>query len=43
MNIPVETRPALCGIGWAAVPGNNSSERVSAVARACAALLLTST
>lgn len=29
--------------GWAAVPGNNSSERVSAVARACAALLLTST
>jgi hypothetical protein len=25
--------------GWAAVPGNNSSERVSAVAKACAALL----
>lgn len=27
--------------GWAAVPGNNSAERVSAVARACAALLVT--
>jgi hypothetical protein len=25
--------------GWAAVPGTNSSERVSAVAKACAALL----
>ena len=25
--------------GWATVPGTNSSERVSAVARACAALL----
>lgn len=29
--------------GWAKVAGNNSSERVSAVARACAVLLLTST
>ena len=28
--------------GWAAVPGNNSSERLSEVARACATLLLTS-
>lgn len=28
--------------GWAKVPGNNSAERVSAVARACSALLLTS-
>jgi len=27
--------------GWAAVPGNNSSERVAAVARSCAELLLT--
>ena len=26
--------------GWAGVPGNNSSERVAAVARACATLLL---
>jgi pimeloyl-ACP methyl ester carboxylesterase len=29
--------------GWAAVPGNNSSDRVSAVARSCAELLLTTT
>lgn len=29
--------------GWAKVPGNNSTERVSAVARACAALLVTTT
>ena len=27
--------------GWATVPGTNSSERVSAVARACAVLLTT--
>lgn len=27
--------------GWAAVPGNNSSERVAAVARSCAELLVT--
>lgn len=27
--------------GWAAVPGNNSSERVAAVAQSCAELLLT--
>jgi hypothetical protein len=27
--------------GWAAVPGNNSAERVAAVARACAELLVT--
>ena len=27
--------------GWATVPGTNSSERVSAVAKACAALLTT--
>ncbi|MCW7538892.1 hypothetical protein OOT46_13685 [Aquabacterium sp. A7-Y] len=25
--------------GWAAVPGNNSAERVSAIAKACAVLL----
>jgi len=29
--------------GWAAVPGNNSSDRVAAVARSCAELLLTTT
>ena len=29
--------------GWAAVPGNNSSERVAAIARVCATLLLTTT
>lgn len=27
--------------GWAAVPGNNSSDRVAAVARACAEILVT--
>jgi hypothetical protein len=27
--------------GWATMPGTNSSERVSAVARACAVLLTT--
>lgn len=27
--------------GWAKVPGNNSADRVTAVARACAALLTT--